>query len=94
MDVEKRDTFDWRTSSCPHEGCPEYRAGFTSREDAPFKTVSEKTAHMKKEHNESEFPCTVAGCDRVDGKGYFRKVDLRKHMKKVHGIDRLEGDAE
>jgi len=49
-----------------------------------FKKQSELTAHLKKEHDYSEFPCDEPGCNRVGGKGYTRKIDLLKHKAKVH----------
>lgn len=49
-----------------------------------FQKVSDLTAHIKKVHSESPFPCQVWGCSRVGGKGYFRERDLIKHQKKDH----------
>jgi hypothetical protein len=50
---------------------------------------------MRTEHNEADFPCPQSGCDRVNGKGYFRKNDLRAHLRKVHGKkDSPGGDDE
>jgi uncharacterized Zn-finger protein len=70
-------------SSYPHQDCTAYR--HVSRfNDAPFKRTSELTTHMKKVHNESPFPCPILGCDRVNGKGYFRRRDLIKHKQKKH----------
>jgi hypothetical protein len=47
---------------------------------------------MREEHDETPFPCTKAGCKRVNGKGFFRKRDLMKHMKREHDISEEEGD--
>ncbi|KAF2459598.1 hypothetical protein BDY21DRAFT_338659 [Lineolata rhizophorae] len=73
---------------CPHKTCADYRdlslPSLTPREMKPFKARSEWTAHMRTEHKESPFPCAEPGCDRKEGKGYFRKRDLVKHMKAVH----------
>lgn len=76
--------------SCPHEDCFAYRGmvrkdgtGFFTRNHA-FQKQSEWTAHMKGVHNESRFPCTIPGCDRTGGKGYFGRCDLRKHISKMH----------
>jgi hypothetical protein len=59
--------------------------GFSiSSENHAFKKASEWTKHMKEVHDESPFPCTVTGCNRVRGKGYFRERDLVKHVVKAH----------
>jgi hypothetical protein len=71
---------------CRHPDCPESQNNWVRRGVA-FKKVSDCTTHMKTVHNESDFPCPEPGCDRVGGKGYFRKVDLRRHITKVHGTD-------
>jgi predicted small metal-binding protein len=78
---------------CPRKGCPAYREKDWAH-NAPFKEISDYAKHMRTVHVESDYPCTVPGCDRVGAKGYFRKIDLRKHMKRVHDIDRLEDDSE
>jgi hypothetical protein len=49
---------------------------------------------MKKEHDESIFPCAHAGCPRINGKGFFRKRDLMKHMRKEHVIYGASDDNE
>jgi hypothetical protein len=41
---------------------------------------------MRQEHDETPFPCTKASCKRVNGKGFLRKRDLTKHMKREHGV--------
>lgn len=46
---------------------------------------------MRTVHDESEFPCLQPGCDRINAKGYFRKSDLRAHLRKVHGTDGFSG---
>ena len=35
-------------------------------------------------HNQSDFPCDVPNCPRIEGKGYFKEVDLLKHRRKEH----------
>ena len=45
-----------------------------SNTGAPFTTIA-------------TFPAPRPGCDRVNGKGYFRKADFRAHLRKVHGTD-------
>ncbi|OCK85647.1 hypothetical protein K432DRAFT_12074 [Lepidopterella palustris CBS 459.81] len=72
--------------SCPHKDCEHYR-NFPWSRDSSFKKISEYTKHMKKVHDESPFPCTEPGCDRIGGKGYVRKRDLLKHQKKEHERD-------
>jgi hypothetical protein len=46
---------------------------------------------MRTVHDESEFPCLQPGCDRINAKGYFRKSDLRAHLRKFHGTDGFSG---
>ncbi|OCL11761.1 hypothetical protein AOQ84DRAFT_178324 [Glonium stellatum] len=77
--------FFWR-QPCMHRGCSSY--------GHHFPTISERTKHMKKVHDESPFPCLEPGCDRIGGKGYFRRRDLFAHQKKKHGMDagREEGE--
>ena len=41
---------------------------------------------MRHEHDKTPFPCTKAGCKRINGKGFFRKRDLIKHMRREHDI--------
>lgn len=55
-----------------------------------FKSRGEFTKHMRKEHDETPFPCTKVGCKRVNGKGFFRKRDFMKHLKKEHGISEAD----
>jgi hypothetical protein len=52
--------------------------------EPPFRTQSALTKHLKKEHDESPFPCDVPLCDRVGGKGFTRKRDLFKHRQMKH----------
>jgi predicted small metal-binding protein len=59
-----------------------------ARHDFTFKSRAEYTKHMRETHDESPYPCTKASCKRVNGKGFFRKRDMLKHMKKEH--DTLE----
>jgi hypothetical protein len=68
---------------CPYSALPPY--------DAQFQNSAQWVKHMRTVHNESTFPCPRPGCDRIEGKGYYRKGDLRNHLRKVHGIN---GDAE
>ncbi|KAF2647704.1 hypothetical protein K491DRAFT_614152 [Lophiostoma macrostomum CBS 122681] len=93
MDVNKKGSVDYVKRFCTREGCPEYQPRSSSKEGS-FKSTSDYSTHIRTVHDESDFPCTILGCDRVGGKGYLREIDLRKHMKKIHGIDRLEGDPE
>jgi hypothetical protein len=41
---------------------------------------------MREVHDESPYPCPEAGCERIHRKGYFRKADLTKHLKRDHNI--------
>jgi hypothetical protein len=61
---------------------------------ALFASRSAFRAHMKKEHDESIFQCTHTGCPRIKGKGFFRKRDLMKHMRKEHVIYGASDDNE
>jgi hypothetical protein len=63
--------------ACYFEGCPK------CAKDS-FKTQSEYTTHLKKDHGTSLFSCEEPGCDRRGGKGYTRKRDLKKHQEKMH----------
>lgn len=73
---------------CPKEECPESRPTFTTyNSPGAFASSKEWIKHMRTVHDDSGFPCPRPGCDRVNGKGYFRKADLRAHLRKVHGTD-------
>ena len=83
--------------SCPHKDCSEWRPESIFVGRNAFQKVSEYTKHMKKVHDESPFPCPEPGCDRIGGKGYFRRRDLFRHQKKEHsmnagreGVDEVE----
>lgn len=78
---------------CTVQDCPDTR-GDRKRDEAPFKKTSDYTKHMKSVHNQSKFPCPETGCDRVGAKGYSRKTDLWKHLKKVHGNSGNVADEE
>lgn len=76
---------------CTHSECPQYR-GLEFEKlplrmenfQAPFRSQSEFTKHMREEHNECTFPCKIDGCPRVGRRGYFREKDLIKHHQKEH----------
>lgn len=82
-------------SYCLHEECTLFRSPLSFREQESlaeeplFSTRSAFTKHMRSEHDRSLFPCTSAGCKRVNGKGFFQKRAFIKHMKAEHGIDPL-----
>lgn len=95
---------------CPHQDCPLFRDPKDGEErwkvsdEHLFKSRSAYTTHLRKDHDDSVFPCTVPGCNRIGGKGYFRKRDLMKHIAKAHpdagnqaagleGFDMEMGDA-
>lgn len=77
--------------TCPHFECPSYR-GLASQHlsrseretQKPFRTQGEFTKHMREVHDESPFPCDIAHCPRLGGKGYFREKDFLKHRKDQH----------
>jgi len=52
------------------------------------------TAHLKKIHNESPFPCDHPGCPKVGGKGYVRERDLIKHKKNCYDLEVGEATAD
>lgn len=47
-------------------------------------------AHVKKEH-QNPFQCSIAGCDRIGTNGWMRKVDMVKHVRKVHRVRTVNG---
>jgi hypothetical protein len=83
---------------CLHQGCSLFREDSEARRSWHFRPLfasrSAFTAHMRKEHDESIFQCTHTGCPRVNGKGFFRKRDLTKHMRKEHVIYGASDDNE
>jgi hypothetical protein len=73
---------------CPKADCTESRpAGVIDFFAQAFPSSKEWINHMRTDHDESQFSCPQPGCDRVNGKGYFRGADLRSHLRKVHGTD-------
>lgn len=73
--------------SCPYLSCSQYRdPNGVSLSPLPFAQSTDYIRHMRNEHNESPFPCREPGCVRVNGKGYFREVDLVKHQKRSHAL--------
>lgn len=75
---------------CPHQDCSLFRAPKDNNErnvirrEHLFKSRSDYTTHLRKEHDDSSFPCNIRGCKRIGGKVYFRKRDLLKHLAKEH----------
>ena len=49
-----------------------------------FKSAAEFQHHMRKYHLETPYQCSASGCERRNGKGFFRKIDLEKHQRKAH----------
>jgi len=49
-----------------------------------FKFTSDLTKHVREVHDESPFPCKVSGCEKIGGKGYFRKRALLDHQEQCH----------
>jgi len=60
---------------CPYAQCA------TAEE---FKSKASLTKHIREDHDASPFPCKIAECDKVDGKGYFRKRALLDHQRECH----------
>lgn len=87
-----------RVPSCPREGCEYHQkkkpmaSGGEEDDDGDddagkaFATQMEFTRHMREVHNESLYPCTERSCDRLGGKGFFRKKDWVKHRRDCHSI--------
>jgi hypothetical protein len=73
--------------SCTEKDCSEYRElDHKYSADHAFAKRPDYVKHMKTVHDTSEYPCPEPGCERVGGKGYFRRADIRSHLKKVHDI--------
>jgi hypothetical protein len=76
--------------ACSHSGCPDYRKEKSREEshgedhDYPFTTKAQLTKHLKKVHNESEFPRSVPYCDKIGGQGFMCERDLFKHVNAKH----------
>jgi len=76
-----------------HQWCPKKECTDSKPATVPFwfqgvfTSSKEWVNHMRTVHDESELSCPQAGCDRVNGKGYFRPADLRIHLRKAHGTD-------
>lgn len=49
-----------------------------------FVSKADYNKHIRQMHTDRLFGCSVAGCDRVGAKGYFRKQDLDKHLRLKH----------
>ncbi|XP_014562311.1 hypothetical protein COCVIDRAFT_75487, partial [Bipolaris victoriae FI3] len=74
------------TPWCRRVGCSHHEMSPENiGKSAAFFTPTEYMKHMRTVHDQSDLPCPQPGCDRVNGKGYFRKGDLRAHLRKVHG---------
>lgn len=78
MEVEKK--ANSYGAYCYHQDC------IHGREREYFVTQSQLTKHMRQEHDKSLYPCPEFGCKRIGGRGYTRKIDLRKHLQKEHEI--------
>ncbi|KUJ11374.1 uncharacterized protein LY89DRAFT_243355 [Mollisia scopiformis] len=70
------------TLACSYEGC-EYHFEHPARR--VFHARKDFTKHLRKEHDDSLFPCSATGCPKVRGNGYFRERDLIQHRRKEHG---------
>ena len=73
---------------CPKKDCIDTIPSMADyRQPGVFRSPKEWFKHVRTVHDESEYSCPQHGCDRVNGKGYFREADLRAHLRKVHGTD-------
>ncbi|KAI1272991.1 hypothetical protein F5Y07DRAFT_276953 [Xylaria sp. FL0933] len=72
--------------SCEYYRGPEFKGMGIGRQmnNRPFHRQSDYTMHMKREHDWSPYPCKVAGCNKLDGKGFFNITALEKHCKEKH----------
>lgn len=77
---------------CLHEGCPLFQPA--GNPYCLFKSRGDFTKHMRKEHDETPFPCTKVGCKRVRGNGFFQKRGLMKHLMREHGVSEEVEDDE
>jgi uncharacterized Zn-finger protein len=74
--------------TCPHEGCT-YHSG----SGEVFNSRKEFTQHLREIHDDCLFPCTVPGCPKIQGKGFFREGDLIKHQKAHDRDQRTQGQG-
>ena len=75
---------------CSKQGCNMSQSVWAGdSKSTAFASSTEWIKHMRTVHDESIFPCLHPGCDRIDGKGYFREADIRTHVHKVHGTDTM-----
>ncbi|KAI1335278.1 hypothetical protein F5Y15DRAFT_255594 [Xylariaceae sp. FL0016] len=85
----KARVYDVRT--CHFKHCEHYRdesfqeLALGDQEDRrPFARQSDYTAHMKKDHDWSPYPCDVPDCKKTQGKGFFSSIALVNHREKHH----------
>jgi len=64
-----------RTKRCAFVECVDH---------GEFKSISDLTKHVRDVHDASPFPCRVSGCEKIGGKGYFRKRALLDHQEECH----------
>ncbi|KAI1500655.1 hypothetical protein F5X99DRAFT_385546 [Biscogniauxia marginata] len=76
---------------CIFPSCPQYQDGSSEdilqslhQEAIPFNDESDYVQHMRREHGWSSYPCSINGCDKVGGKGYFSQTELRDHHNNAH----------
>ncbi|KAG7146282.1 hypothetical protein HYQ46_004932 [Verticillium longisporum] len=77
--------------TCPHSGCFGHRdehfhalEAAEQDQDRPFNSQKDFNEHMRKVHDETSFPCSVSGCDKVGAKGYLREKALIDHYTAKH----------
>jgi hypothetical protein len=69
---------------CPRPECANVPTTLYRVSRLPKEAESELIKHQRRIHNYSEFPCTVEGCPRQRGKGYFKRANLLKHLGNDH----------
>ncbi|KAI1636796.1 hypothetical protein F4809DRAFT_650325 [Biscogniauxia mediterranea] len=77
--------------ACPVPDCPlDGGKGFfnleytVQRQRSPFRAFRTYRRHMKDIHEETPFPCTVPGCNKIGAKGYLSEKDFMKHLAGSH----------
>lgn len=58
--------------------CEEYQG------NRAFARKDHRNQHIRKKHNKTPYQCPANGCDRIDGKGWFRESDRKTHQQIAH----------
>jgi hypothetical protein len=71
---------------CPRPECANLPTTLYRTSRFSKKEESELIQHQRKVHDYSEFSCTVEGCSKRGGNGYYRQGNLVNHMKEKHEL--------